>query len=344
MPGVSGDHGPSGSATLNQCPFCLGHFKIRRDGSLCRHGGRFKGEECPGSFKAPACSATCGAKNEAPIDCSSATEVVSSKTDIPLVTQYEAILANLANKLKFVKVYEHVPKASRDSVAGSLTTMLVNLCEDPCNPDHWIRLACLFPFVLSKPARGGRRLNPANIIIKKLNIFKNLDLDSLVDSFVADHREGPRDSRRGSWTSAVTEKIEQGNFRSAVQLLCSAEGLAEDSPSTLLALRTIHPKVPADRRVFPVSEPTCAILTPNQVLKALKSFKNGSSGGLDGLRPQHLKDLVAAPFQMDNLLSAVTQFMNLLLKGVCPPTMASFFSEAVWLPCLKREAECGQLR
>ena len=38
-----------------------------------------------------------------------------------------------------------------------------------------------------------------------------------------------------------------------------------------------------------------------------------------------MKDLVAAPFQMDNLLSAVTQFMNLLLKGVCPPTVAPFF-------------------
>ena len=36
-----------------------------------------------------------------------------------------------------------------------------------------------------------------------------------------------------------------------------------------------------------------SLVTEGEIAQAIKSFPNGSAGGPDGLRPQHLKDLIA---------------------------------------------------
>ena len=54
------------------------------------------------------------------------------------------------------------------------------------------------------------------------------------------------------------------------------------------------------------------------VLKAIRSFPSGSSGGPDGLRPQHVVDLVGCQESGADLLrSAITAFTNMLLDGKC---------------------------
>jgi len=60
------------------------------------------------------------------------------------------------------------------------------------------------------------------------------------------------------------------------------------------------------------------------VRKAILSFPNGSVGGLDGLRPQHLKDLLATgegSEGTDPLLEAITDLVNMLLEGRVPALM-----------------------
>ena len=59
--------------------------------------------------------------------------------------------------------------------------------------------------------------------------------------------------------------------------------------------------------------------------KAIQSFPNGSSGGPDGLRPQHLKDLVNNKESGQGLVTALTSFTNLLLNGNCPDAVMPFF-------------------
>ncbi|ESO05666.1 hypothetical protein HELRODRAFT_171324 [Helobdella robusta] len=71
---------------------------------------------------------------------------------------------------------------------------------------------------------------------------------------------------------------------------------------------------------------TSGCVSSTQVLKAIKSFGNGSSGGLDGLRPQHLKVLLSGPLPIDDLLNSLTNFINLVLSGACPPTEPSGIS------------------
>jgi hypothetical protein len=59
----------------------------------------------------------------------------------------------------------------------------------------------------------------------------------------------------------------------------------------------------------------CAVLT----------FPAGSAGGPDGLRPQHLKDLIQCQDTGSDFLTALTAFVNLVLSGRCPVLIAPIF-------------------
>jgi hypothetical protein len=99
------------------------------------------------------------------------------------------------------------------------------------------------------------------------------------------------------------------------------------SQETFNKLVSKHPSAQCDRRPFPNPHTTTTALQVEEVevLKALKSFPAGSSGGPDGLKPQHFMDLVNCREGGAELLSAVTAFINVLLEGSCNSKLASFF-------------------
>ena len=59
------------------------------------------------------------------------------------------------------------------------------------------------------------------------------------------------------------------------------------------------------------------MLSESAILAAVRSFQPGSAGGLDGLRPQHLKDLIntGTGDVGRRLLSRLTDFVNICLAG-----------------------------
>ena len=62
----------------------------------------------------------------------------------------------------------------------------------------------------------------------------------------------------------------------------------------MTALRLKHPPAPLDLRPPPTEPVTkTSSVSEEEVIVALKSFRPSSAGGVDGLRPGHLKDLVA---------------------------------------------------
>ena len=61
------------------------------------------------------------------------------------------------------------------------------------------------------------------------------------------------------------------------------------------------------------------IVTDDKVRDAIRSFPAGSSGGPDGFRPQHMLDLVNCRESSSTLVSDLTDFINLLFSGHCPP-------------------------
>ena len=92
--------------------------------------------------------------------------------------------------------------------------------------------------------------------------------------------------------TAVMSKIEDGNIRAAIRIITSDDRPADDSAETLQALRERHPCAAPDRQQFPdpIKFPASQF-TEEDVAAAIRSFTAGSSGGPDGVRPQHLRHL-----------------------------------------------------
>ncbi|ESN96820.1 hypothetical protein HELRODRAFT_178615 [Helobdella robusta] len=276
--------------TLQQCLVCFNHYRSTPDGKLCRHGGKVKGQECSGSRKKVDPS---GARAASPLDATpdpkprlSTRSTAASVSGDPLDLDYSSVLDKLTAVLKCVPVYDHIPKPCREKFAHDLNALLTAVCNDPGDPAHWVRLHCFVPYVLQKTSRGGRRVNQGNLVNKRLSEYSTIGLETLVLCFDGFNNAKSQKHNPDRWINAVSSCIEQGTC----------------------------PRL----RVFPALTPTAGCVSPAEVLRAVKSFKNGSSGGLDGLRPQHLRDVFAGPLPIDNTLNSLTQFINLILSGACP--------------------------
>ncbi|XP_011555023.3 uncharacterized protein LOC105386209 [Plutella xylostella] len=113
----------------------------------------------------------------------------------------------------------------------------------------------------------------------------------------------------------------------AVRILLSDCSLADNSEETVESLRQKHP-APGRTLNFP-SEPDASseflAVEVSDITEAIASFNNGSAAGLDGIRPEHLKELtsVGAGDSGVNLLGSICSLANFMLKGmvnreVCP--------------------------
>jgi len=76
-------------------------------------------------------------------------------------------------------------------------------------------------------------------------------------------------------------------------------------------------------RCIPDAQPTVAVqMTEPDILQAIRSFPAGSAGGPDGVRPQHILEMVNCRQAGPELLSALTGFVNCLLQGEIHPRMS----------------------
>ena len=121
--------------------------------------------------------------------------------------------------------------------------------------------------------------------------------------------------------AAATSRFEAGNFRAAIRLFCSEVKPAPNNAATLEALKSKHPPASPD------GKPPCEFfgnsrfqplqVSPEDVIRCLKTFPAGSSGGPDGFTAQHLRDILSgAPDE--KLKAALTGFINILLNGELP--------------------------
>ncbi|KAL1448203.1 hypothetical protein WDU94_012273 [Cyamophila willieti] len=117
------------------------------------------------------------------------------------------------------------------------------------------------------------------------------------------------------------------DIRGAVKLISSSDSVAKADEQTFSDLKSKHPE-PSRPLHFPDGPDNSTrplVVNSSSVLTSIDSFPTGSSGGIDGLSPQHLKDLVSLSAGEDGrkLLSSLTTLCNFLLAGkvnevVCP--------------------------
>jgi len=86
--------------------------------------------------------------------------------------------------------------------------------------------------------------------------------------------------------NAVTAKIEDGNLKAAIRIMCSEDKPAPNSDNVYAQLLDKHPTPSAEREPAPDPQPTAAAqMSETEVLRAVRSFPAGSTGGPDGVRP-----------------------------------------------------------
>ena len=108
-----------------------------------------------------------------------------------------------------------------------------------------------------------------------------------------------RSQESSKLAATVSSKLKDGDVRGAIRLAASDDTLASFTNVTVEELKLKHPPRTAHTQLFcganaPTlsTQPNHLMLSESAILAAVRSFQPGSAGGLDGLRPQHLKELL----------------------------------------------------
>lgn len=209
-----------------------------------------------------------------------------------------------------VRVLRHVPKGARCLAAGKLVS-LIEQCLATNDTGDWCSLMT-FPFsALRIPDPSGKQSLTSKV---KHNIES---------SGVTDFQAGPTVRKPPSLYRSVEAKVYEGDLRGAARLLTSDCSLAPANEETLTALKSKHPAPSRQISSSLAVDPSipCLSVKTEDVAIALGTFHPGSAAGLDGLRPEHLRELIS-PSAGDNgprLLESLTRLCNFLLKGLLNP-------------------------
>ena len=104
----------------------------------------------------------------------------------------------------------------------------------------------------------------------------------------------------------------------AVRAVASDDILCDITPDVLESLQSKHPPAPSNIEVIPILTDIPSMTTSSQdIREAIRSFPGCSGGGVDGLRPIHLQDLISnqAVEAGNRLTLSLTSLVNTFLNG-----------------------------
>ena len=359
---------PKGGARARQpttvrapCPVCSRSMPVTRVGALHIHGplsNRCKGSgmflTSTSSAPADPASSSQSASAVAAYWSSSSSSLSASSSAsvstpllppvLPVVPAINAkqLLATISSIRR--KTLTRIPRGARPLAAQVLQKALDEVIADPSKLAPWKHLLCLPYLCLHIPprdnnvSRSKEKSLTSKVSSNLRNILESLDGDDLVVGRDV-CRSNPRVSRRPKdpksfLADKISEKISEGNIKGAVRLASSDYSLIPPDAETASILRDKHPsKAPSSSSAVTSSPTTPQYHTDeSEVLQAIRSFPNGSGGGLDGLKPQHFKDLVGSGGREhesrlleSRLLKSLTHFVNLVLDGCVPQEIRSIF-------------------
>ena len=250
------------------------------DGTVHRHGPRHN--PCPGSGKLPVDSS---------IHHSNVSQSSSSIADSSTAADQSASSPAIWSPAD-VSLIKHIPKSARGSCATHLASLLRKIVSSPDSVPNWLALLNWGCTVLQSPKRGGKRHNLARTIKQRISSYSAGSVGSVpADSSVKQSR------RSATLSQAISAKLEDGNVKAAIRLLMSADSPAGPSQKSLNALREKHPPASSDLSDLPSPQSDqCLSVNESEVRKAVLKFPAGSSGGPDGLRPQHIRDMLPVSY------------------------------------------------
>nr|GEV57602.1 hypothetical protein [Tanacetum cinerariifolium] len=131
-------------------------------------------------------------------------------------------------------------------------------------------------------------------------------------------------------------KLGDGYFTAAIKVLTSS-GIVPSTLDTLHELDAKHPyALPLTLSSSPFGVDAFSVYK-NLVLNMIGSFPKGTSSGRDGLRAQHLMDILerVASVVAHDLLVSITEVVNMFLGGKCPSQLVEYIANAPLTPLVK---------
>ncbi|GJU06306.1 hypothetical protein Tco_1122736 [Tanacetum coccineum] len=131
-------------------------------------------------------------------------------------------------------------------------------------------------------------------------------------------------------------KLGDGHFTAAFKVLTSS-GVAPSTPKTLHELEAKHPYAPLLNLSSSPLGVDALCVHKDLVLNRIRSFPKGTSCGRNGLRAQHLMDILGgtASTVADDLLGSITLVVNLFLSVKCPSQLGEYITSAPLTPLVK---------
>ena len=316
------------------CSVCLRILSLTNAGVIHQHG-----PGCQGTGHLP----VDGSVNNKIIESSNDTQANKHSVATHVTTDSQELIDVIRSER--CRLIKRIPKASRTSTADKLSTILDRIITDPDDP-----ALCLLRFshaCLAVPGgRGGKRhlSSLAAKVNKALDAYLSTtyDLPQQTQQFKLQ-----RKSTTNNMTARISEKLEDGDVRGAIRLASSDDTIAPHDEGTLAALRLKHPPrriISGDGSLFISNENNIHLplsVVERDIVDSIKSFPAGSAGGIDGLRPQHLKDLTNAQSGEagQRLISRLTDFANVCLSGNVPPSIRSIFCGASLCALNKKDGD-----
>ena len=255
-----------------------------------------------------------------------------------------------------VKIIQRIPKGARNLAAVKLADLL-DRCVEESITETWSEL---FHFAWERLYQPGidPKGQPRSLHYSLTSKIKNQlnaahpSPHAILEMFgkKANRKKagsGNKNSKDGEKLARrIDQKLSEGDIRGAVRAVSSTTGLAKFSQETAQLLEAKHPRQVEGNMIptllqLPDVEPLTT--SEDEVLTAINSFPPGSSGGPDGLRPIHIKDMISrsAGDAGARLLSSITKFVNLVLRGsVCPQVLPVLFGASL----CALEKKCGGVR
>ena len=197
---------------------------------------------------------------------------------------------------------------------------IIDICETPSNIALWCSLLSSRSCFLKKPPRGDKRQRSS----LSANISKRIR-DGVIEKKPKRDRKPEQKSGLDRRLCSICTKIE-GKVKAGIRMAVGDDKIADFMVDNYGDLKLKHPQ----RETCSVPEPTdidCFSTSEFFVQKALMSFPNGSSAGLDDILPQSLKDLAAKSNGQTGLgfPRALTNFVNVILEGKVPFELRPYF-------------------
>lgn len=240
---------------------------------------------------------------------------IESLDEASIINKFGEIMYKCKCSIPMVRI---IQKSVRSIICQELTKV-VDYVSAENDVFAWIRLMS-FPLIVLNiiPTSDHKNHHGQNIIRHNLSVFTKLnDLPSLFGELLkllsTDLPKKPRSHSEKLVIKIAQRKVGEGDISGAVRVLSSQEGIADFTPETVKKLKQKHP----DERPVLDDDPLPDQqfeTTDEEILNSIKHFPISSSGGIDWLRPRHLKDRVSQAGEPHSIGKDLPKYLSCFLR------------------------------